>query len=137
MYQFQKFSWRRKNENRRGVVSVEFALTAPLLFLLLFAALELGHANMVLNTAEAAAYEGARVGIIPGATAAECQAAANRILDVCSVHGAQVVVTPANLNLATDTVAIDISVPYSQNTMGIANFTGSLVISRRCELTRE
>ncbi|MEZ6075910.1 MAG: pilus assembly protein [Pirellulaceae bacterium] len=58
---------------RSGVTTVEFAMTAPLLFMLLYAALELGHANMTFNAVEAACYEGARVGIVPGAKASSAK----------------------------------------------------------------
>jgi Flp pilus assembly protein TadG len=61
-------------QGRRGTAAVEFAMTAPLLFMMIYASVELGHANMVLNATEAACYEGARVGIVPGATADECRA---------------------------------------------------------------
>ena len=97
---------------RRGVVAVEFAMTAPLLFLMLYAALELGHANMTFNAVEAACYEGARVGIVPGASAAECQAAAQRILTISKIRGANVTVTPANLNTSTQSVQVRVTVPY-------------------------
>jgi len=47
----------RRGPNRRcGVAAVEFALTAPILFLFLFAALELGRMNMIRQTANNAAY---------------------------------------------------------------------------------
>ncbi len=49
---------RSKRTTRSGVTTVEFAVVAPVAFLLLFGALELGHANMVFHSVEAAAYEG-------------------------------------------------------------------------------
>ena len=49
-----------KNQHRHGVAAVEFALTVPFLFLFIFATYELGRANMIMHTTEAAAYEGAR-----------------------------------------------------------------------------
>ncbi len=123
--------------NRRGVAAVEFAMTAPLLFLMLYAALELGHANMVYNAVEAACYEGARVGIVPGASAVECQTASQRILDLSNVRGATVTVTPANLNTTTDTVRVNIAVPYAGTAIIPPTFTRLLSINRRCELVRE
>ena len=80
----------RAQPDRRGVTAVEFAMTAPILFLMLYVALELGHANMTFNAVEAACYEGARIGIVPGAQAADCQAAAQRILSISKIRGASV-----------------------------------------------
>ena len=122
---------------RRGAVVVEFALTAPLLFMILFASLELSHANMVFNVAEAAAYEGAREGIVPGATAAECQASAQRLLDIAKIRGTTIQVTPADLSTDTDTIQVTISVPYTANSIITPNFTSGLTIQRTCILSRE
>lgn len=128
---------RRKLPNRRGAVAVEFALTAPLLFMFLFAALELGHANMVFNVAEAAAYEGARQGIVPGATVADCEAAVDRLLGIAKIQGGTVTVTPSSLTTESDTIQVTIQVPYSQNTIITPTFTQGLNIQRTCVLSRE
>ncbi len=60
-------------------------MTAPLLFIILFGALKLGYANMVWNVAEAAAFEGAREGIVPGATASEVEVAFNNLLGISNI----------------------------------------------------
>lgn len=127
----------RKRNRRNGAAVVEFALTAPLLFMLLFGALELGHANMIFNVSEAAAYEGAREGIVPGASTAEVQAAVQNILQISNVRGAAIQVTPASLTTDTDTIRVDINVPYAQNTLIPPFFTQGMVIQRSCELSRE
>lgn len=130
-------SGRRQQPNRRGVTAVEFAMTAPILFLLLYAALELGHANMTFNAVEAACYEGARIGIVPGAQAADCQAAAERILAISKIRGASVSVVPASLNSPSTSVQVRISLPYADTAIMPATFTRLLTIDRQCELVRE
>jgi Flp pilus assembly protein TadG len=122
---------------RCGATAVEFALVAPVAFLLLFGALELGHANMVFHSAEAAAYEGARKGIIPGATATECIAEANDMLQLCRVRGATVTVNPAVLTPNDANVTVRVQVPYRSNSIVVPFFTRSLVINRECKLSRE
>ena len=122
---------------RRGAAAIEFAMTAPLLFLMLYAALELGHANMTFHTVEAACYEGARIGIVPGATADQCRNAANRILLSSGVRGATVRVLPEDLQIDSPEVAVEIGVPYAETALLPPTFTRVLNISRRCELVRE
>ncbi len=122
---------------RPGVAAVEFAMTAPLLFVMLYAALELGHANMTFNAVEAACYEGARVGIVPGAKSIECQTAAERILTISKIRGATVTVTPANLNTSTTSVQVRVTLPYSGTAIIPPTFTRLLTINRQCELVRE
>lgn len=126
-----------KKPNRRGVTAVEFAMTAPILFLMLYAAMELGHANMTFNAVEAACYEGARRGIVPGAQAADCQAAAERILSISKIRGARVTVVPASLNASSKSVQVRISLPYAGTAIMPATFTRLLRINRQCELVRE
>lgn len=123
--------------NRRGAVTVEMALTLPLLFLLLFGALELGHANMLHNTADAAAYEGARRGIVPGATAADCVQAAETVLRVAGVRDVNVSVNPSVIRSETSEIEVSIRIPYARNTVVTPIYTKSLTINRRCRLTRE
>jgi Flp pilus assembly protein TadG len=124
-------------QGRRGTAAVEFAMTAPLLFMMIYASVELGHANMVLNATEAACYEGARVGIVPGATADECRAAAATILQISGIRGATIQVAPADLNTNSNTVRVDIAVPYVSTAIMPATFTRGLNIRRSCELIRE
>ncbi|MCU0718910.1 MAG: pilus assembly protein [Pirellula sp.] len=132
-----KFSAKSIRATRSGATTVEFAMVAPVAFLLLFGALELGHANMVFHSAEAAAYEGARKGIIPGATAAECIAEANDMLQLCRVRGATVTVNPATLSPNDANVTVRVQVPYRSNSIVVPFFTRSLVINRECKLSRE
>lgn len=129
--------FRRPPSNRGGAAVVEFAFTVPIVFLLLFGALELGHANMIFNVSEAAAYEGAREGIVPGATSGEVVAATQNILNISSIQGATITVTPTNLSTNSAKVRVDINVPYAQNTLMPPFFTSGMVIQRSCELTRE
>jgi Flp pilus assembly protein TadG len=57
--------------SRRGTASLEFAVTAPILFTLLFGSVELTRMNMIRNTANNAAYEAVRTCVVPGAKASE------------------------------------------------------------------
>jgi Flp pilus assembly protein TadG len=129
--------YQRLQPKRKAAVAVEFALTAPILFLLLMGALELGHANMVLNTTEAACYEGSRIGIVPGASAAECVAATERVLDSAKIKDAVISVTPANLSRQSEFITVRVVVPYRSNSITVPFFTKGLIIERECKLTRE
>ena len=66
---------------RNGVATVEFALTASILFMFLFAALEFGRYNMILQTANNAAFDAARACIVPGAAVSDGQTAGRTTLE--------------------------------------------------------
>lgn len=122
---------------RRGAAAVEFAVTAPILFAFLFAAMEFGLANMMFHTTEAAAYEAARVAMIPGATAQEADTAARRVLATARVFVADIQIAPTDLQTETDTVAVTISVNFRDNTTLVPFFMGNQPFVKTCELTRE
>lgn len=128
---------KRRFQQRRGVTAVEMAMSLPVLFLFVFAAYELGRANMVMHTTEASAYEGCRIGILPDSTAADCEAAARNLLATAGVRNATVTVEPTDLTTDTETVSVTISVSYSDNTILAPLFMSGQPMIRTCEMTRE
>ena len=130
----RKRCWRRAH---RGAVVVEFAICAPILFLMFFAALEFGRVNMIRQSIENAVYEGCRRGIVPGATAADCQAAAQIVLNSISANGADIDVTPAAITDDTEEVTVAISVPVNSNSWVVPLFFKDKVISNSMTLRRE
>ncbi len=117
---------RRRRQNRQGATAVEFALVAPIFFLLLFASFEFSRLNVIRHTADNAAYEAARIAMVPGATAAEAVTEANRILNIVGARGATVTVNPATIALSTRQITVTIDVPMGQNGWIAPRFTGAL-----------
>ena len=109
---------KKKNGRRSGAVTVEVALCLPILFLLLFGCLELAGANMLKHATESAAYEGARVGILPGATDAGVQQAVDRIIGSIGAKGSSVEILPQVVvqdDEEVDAIEVIVSVPYAPN----------------------
>lgn len=102
---------KERRRRRRGATAVEFAITAPILFLFVFASFEFSRVIMLRNTIENAACEGARRGIIPGATALACEQSAQELLDIVRVNNSTVEATPDPILPDTDEVTVDVSVP--------------------------
>ncbi|TWT85611.1 TadE-like protein [Posidoniimonas polymericola] len=98
---------------RRGTSVVEFALTAPVLFALVFAAVEFGRANMLLHTTAIAATEGARRGIIAGVTAEECHQAAINELQMLGIKDALIMVHPEVITDQTEMITVGVRVPIN------------------------
>ena len=104
---------------------------------IVFGSIEFARLNMLVNSMENAAYEGARRGIIPGATAANIQAEANSILQAVGAVNATVTVTPSVITNFTPSITVAISIPLNDNAWVTPNFTQNKVLSRSCQLTRE
>jgi Flp pilus assembly protein TadG len=106
---------RRRAGARRGAAVVEFAVVAPVLFLLLFGFIEFGRAVMVQQVLVNGAREGARRAMLPGATADEVADTVETYMSSCGLTGYTVTVTP-NPASATpgQAITVTVSVPYER-----------------------
>lgn len=122
---------------RRGTTVVEVAIVLPILLLLLFAAIDYSRANSIRNTAENAAYEGARRAIVPGGTQQSAQTAANEILSILSLNNSNVSVSPTVITKNTPQISVTVNVPLGSNLYASSALLSNVTISRTCTLTRE
>lgn len=101
---------------RRGAAVVEFALIAPLLFLLVFGMIEYGRMVMVQQILTNASREGARMGVLDGTTTADVTTSVDNYLLGASVHNATVTVTPNPPSSAGfgEPVTVTVSIPFNQ-----------------------
>jgi Flp pilus assembly protein TadG len=123
--------------SRRGAVTVEFAIVAPLVFMVVLGAVELARLNMLVNSMENAAYEGARAGIVPGATVDKVSAGAEEVLTAVGAVNGDVTVEPTVITSLSPTVACTIRIPLDDNTWVTPLFAGGVVLERTCTLNRE
>ena len=126
----------RGSHNRRAAAAVEFALTAPLFFLVLFAGIEFSRANILRNLCENAALEAARRGMVPGATAENCTATANSALELLHVKNATVEVEPSTILPGTPEITINVSIPLADNAMPMSAFVMGTTLTRSITLER-
>ena len=122
---------------RQAAVATEFAVTLPILIVFVFGAIEFGMANMMIHTAEAAAYEAARVGMTPGATATEVIQTANDILATARISHSTVAVTPTDLSTDSSAVRVSVTFKFADNTVFAPYYMSSGDLVRTCELRRE
>ena len=128
---------KKKARRRQGVTVVEMALTLPVLFLILFACYEFGRANMIRHTAQGAAYEAARVAIVPGATVQEARDTAEFFLSTSGVNDFDIDIEPNNIQDDTETVSVLITVRMRDNSNIGLLFSEDAVFEGRCVLKRE
>jgi Flp pilus assembly pilin Flp len=108
--------YRRRRKNRRGAAVVEFAVVAPLFFLLVFGMIEYGRMVMVQQVLVNASREGARVGVLDNATAADVQERVNAYLTSANINGATITLDPADPGSAPSggSISVTVSVPFQQ-----------------------
>jgi len=103
--------------NRQGAAAVEFAIVAPLFFLMVFGMIEFGRAIMVQQVLTNASREGARVGVLDSQTptASQVTSTVNTYLQNAGITGATVVITPTEPTSATygQPVTVQVTIPFS------------------------
>jgi Flp pilus assembly protein TadG len=127
----------QRARRRRGTTTVEFAICLPLVLLLFFGALEFSRINMLRHTIAQAAYEGARRGIVPGATADQVRTAATDVLDSISATSYTIDVVPSTLAPETTQVTVSISLPLPENCWVPSVFFSSSTVSKSFTMERE
>ena len=127
----------KRNRIRTGALAVEMAICLPLLLMLLFGCYEMSRANMILHATESAAYEGARVGILPGATQEKITLATSQILRTMGISDFEVEVSPAVIQRDTPVVEVTVRVPFAKNTLIPTMFIKDPTFRGVCSLTRE
>lgn len=115
----------RHREQRSGTTITEFAVVAPIFFLVLFASFEFIRINTIRNAANNVAYAMARQAMVPGANAADIEANNQDILTVLNVQGHTVTFTPPVIGPDTDRVTVEIRIPLGQNGWIAPKFTGN------------
>ena len=123
--------------DRHGAVTVEFAICCSVVFLLFFATLEMARFHVVRHTLDQASYEGARAGIIPGATAAHARAAAQAILSGGGIVNATVDVTPTTIDQTTTTVTVRVTTSFADNSWVTPKYFGGQSVIGETTLDHE
>jgi len=127
----------RSARSRQGTTAVEVAICLPVLFMFLFGCYELSRCNMLLHAAESAAYEGARVGIVPGATPEKIEDAVSFVLASVGAANFDVQITPATITSETEKVLVEVELDLGANTSMPQFFIKNSRLRGECELTRE
>jgi hypothetical protein len=128
---------RRQRAVRRGVTVVEFALTLPLLLMLVIGLIEFARLSTLRHAADNAAYEAARHVIVPGANVAEAVSEANDLLARAGVRKASIEVNPAVITEETEQVTVQVSVPLAGNSWLPPKLTANRMVVRETTLRTE
>ena len=95
---------------------MEFAIVAPLFFLLIFGMIEFGRMVMVQQIITNGSREGARIAVLDGTSTAEIATAVEAYLQNASIAGADVTISPDPPNSAGygEPVSVTVSIPFNQ-----------------------
>jgi hypothetical protein len=101
---------------RMGAAVVEFAIVAPVFFLLVLGMIEFGRMVMVQQVLTNASREGARVAVLDGTTAQEVFSRVQALLEPAGIRRAEILLDPNPPSLAGpgQPVTVTVRVPFRQ-----------------------
>lgn len=127
----------KKRNKRQAAVLVEFSMVLPIVVFTFASMIEISRVMLLQHTADAAAYEGARQGMVPGATATQATEAANALLSIAELEGTKVIITPDVITEATSIISVDVEIPIAENCwiipLLIKDFAVSSSVTLFCE----
>jgi Flp pilus assembly protein TadG len=102
--------------NRRGAAAVEFAVVAPVFFIMVLGMVEFGRMVMVQQVLTNASREGARVAVLDGATASDVTTKVRNYLTAAHLPAVDPTVSPNPPSTAGygDPVTVTVQIPFSQ-----------------------
>jgi Flp pilus assembly protein TadG len=105
---------RKQQSHRRGVAAVEFAIVAPVFFLLIIGIVEIGRAMMVQQVLINASRVGARRAITLSSTEQAVIDAVEEYAAGVGVEGVTVAVSPNPATAAAGaSITVDVEIPYN------------------------
>ncbi len=122
---------------RRGTATVEFAFCAPIVFMLFMGMIEITRFHVVRHSLDQAVYAGARVGIVPGATAAQVQTSVTDRLSSAGVVNPTITVTPSVIDSTTTSVTVRASIDCEENSWTLPRFFENQTIVAEMTLDHE
>jgi Flp pilus assembly protein TadG len=126
-------------KRRLGVAATEFAIVAPVFFLMVIGFIEFGRALMVQQVLINASRVGARQATTAGATTAQVQAAVQAYTSGVTVSGVVVTVSPEpSTAVAGSTITVNASVAFSKvSWMKSAWFLGGKTLKASSQMRKE
>ncbi len=130
---------RQKSRRRSGTAVVELAAVLPVFVLLLLGTIETCNMIFLQQSLKIAAYEGARITIVPATDQSDVDSAVSGLLAARRVNGAKVTVTPSNFQNAPygSFIRVDVSAPCNSNTSFALRFYGSKKLTGTVEMMKE
>jgi Flp pilus assembly protein TadG len=104
--------------NRRAAAAVEFAVVAPVFFLMIFGMIEYGRMVMVQQVITNASREGARLAVLDGASFGEIEDRVNDYLEAASIDtgstNVEVLPDPPTSAAFGEPITVTVEVPFSE-----------------------
>lgn len=128
---------RRSRRRQSGTATVEFALVFPLVLMFFLGLTIFTQSFLLRDSAEHAAYEGARQGTNLQATSEDIISSVETFLSVMRINVSDVTVSPTEITTATEEIEVTVDIPFADNSwIGAAFIPEDWMISSTIKLRR-
>jgi Flp pilus assembly protein TadG len=134
----------KKPTKRRGALTVELAVVAPVLFIVIFGVIEIGRGIMVIHLLNNAAEVGCRTGIIEGQATDDIKTAVSGVLTPANITGhtttVQVngVIANASTAVVGNEITVTVTIPASSiSWIPVPKYLSSKTLQGQYSLRRE
>jgi Flp pilus assembly protein TadG len=130
---------RRRKQGRRGAAATEFALVAPIFFLMVIGFIEFGRAMMVQEVLINASRVGARMASTTGSTTTAVQSAVTSYASSVAVPNVSVTVSPDPATATAGTaITVTATVPFNKvSWMHAPWFLGGTTLHANSQMRKE
>jgi Flp pilus assembly protein TadG len=132
-------NWGHKQYKQHGAAVVELAIVLPIFVLIVFGTIEACSMLYLTQSLHIAAYEAARVSLIPQSTTTQVHEAAEQILENRKVQSATIQISPTNyasLSIGSP-IRVTVSAPSDANSPIVGMFFTGKTISGVCTMMKE
>ncbi len=125
--------------HRRGVATVELAISLPILLMLVVGAIEGANFIFLKQSVTVAAYESAHIACQAGGTSDEARTRAQQILDARTIEGSNITFDPPSVEDAQrgELVAVTVSAPASANSIGLRRFFNTQTVTATVNMLKD
>ncbi len=124
--------------DRKGATAVEFAICFPIIMVFFIGMVGVTQAFTLRDTAQHAAYEGARKGILLNSKASDCEDAVQEFARRIRIRGAVTTVAPQTLSNNVKEITVGVAIPMNENAWVAAPFfPDNWSLYAEVKLTRE
>jgi hypothetical protein len=135
---FRRASTPRRASQRQGIAVTELAIGLPVVLLVAMGTMELCTMIRLRQKLRMVAYEGARVGVLPAAEAANVDWQCSLLCTDQSIAGTSVVMTPSNPTTldSGDWFEVSVSAPFTSNSLTGAWMVDGFVLNESVSLQK-
>jgi Flp pilus assembly protein TadG len=129
---------KRAKIDRTGTTTIEFAVAAPVVFLVIFGCIEITRMSLLMNLAQDACYDAARHAMVEGASTSEATVRAQEVLAMFGTKNATIQINDgAGITSSSTHVQVSVSIPMRDNAYVLKYFYTNRFINASIKLKLE